>query len=503
MKVMLVCMGAENLGVASLAAWLQRGGHETKILFDPALFDDKRFLHMPRLRAALPFTELLAAEAKRWRPGLLGFSVMSCMMHWAVPLAARLKRDCDCPVVFGGVHPTMVPERVLRHDAVDYVIAGEGEETLTELADCLQAGRDPRTLRNLWYRLPDGTLHGNPLRPLLRDLDTLPFPDREVFAAQTDARFIYRITVSRGCPYRCTFCSHNYLRTLYPGEEYVRFRSPEHVLAELRTARQRWPTLHTVKFMDDCFTLRRDWLTAFLPAYQRTIGLPFECIVHPAQLDHDVAAQLKAAGCALVELGIQAVNADVRRRILGRTESDAQVQTALAACEATRLPCTPDYMFGVPEESVADHRRAAELFAAGTACPRITTYWLSYFPKTEIIDRALAAGTLATEAVSRIEEGEAVTYLQAGALTATRLRAANEHYRKFLQVLPLLPCPLRGWLLTGDRIALLRHVPEPLVTLLMLLTAVVRGERIQYYYARHYLQHLCRWLRWRLTGNAG
>ena len=111
---------------------------------------------------------------------LIGFSVISDTYGWACQIAGELIKRIDIPVIFGGIHPTSVPDIVIKEDFVDYVCAGEGEEAMVELCDALQQGKDTTSIRNVWTKR-NGRIIKNPLRPLISDLDSLPFPDKELY----------------------------------------------------------------------------------------------------------------------------------------------------------------------------------------------------------------------------------------------------------------------------------------------------------------------------------
>ena len=103
----------------------------------------------------------------------------------------RVRERIAAPIIFGGVHPTLLPERVLRRDCVDFACQGDGEETIVEAAECLRVGRDLSGIAGLCVRGKDGTVRRNPLRPIPAQLDSLPFPDKDLFAPHLDIRGNY------------------------------------------------------------------------------------------------------------------------------------------------------------------------------------------------------------------------------------------------------------------------------------------------------------------------
>ena len=112
---------------------------------------------------------------RAYGPDLIAFSVVSDNFPWAVRLSEKIKKVFDVPIVFGGVHPTSVPEYVLKYSKADYVIMGEGEDAIVDLADNLAHSSICRTIPNVWAKDGDEIVK-NDVRPLIEDLDSLPFP---------------------------------------------------------------------------------------------------------------------------------------------------------------------------------------------------------------------------------------------------------------------------------------------------------------------------------------
>src|SRR5262249_1824812 len=146
----------------------------------------------------------------RTRPDLVAFSSYTITQQWSVEVARAVKRFARVPIVFGGPHVSGAPEPSIREPAIDAVVEGEGEGALLDLVDSLAHGElGRRDIPNTWMK---GMLmpKRNPLRPLIDDLDALPWADKELFYDQIPAfeRELY-IVSRRGCPYRCSFCEYS------------------------------------------------------------------------------------------------------------------------------------------------------------------------------------------------------------------------------------------------------------------------------------------------------
>ena len=403
MKVVFVHTGMESLGIGYLSAALKLRGHRTELVYAPALFRSFR-LNLPLV--ADDSAARAAAQALRLAPDAVCFSVESDYFSWACDVAGRLKRERPgLPVVFGGIHPTCVPERVMKEPAVDYVCVGEGEHALPELLDSISAGRPPEGVGNIVYRRGAETVV-NPGRPLIQDLDALPFPDKSLFFGAFPG-FVdgaYSIVTGRGCPNRCSYCHNSALRRVFKDRgPYCRRRSVGNVVAELKEARARYG-FERVSFCDDIFTSDRAWLREFAPAYKAEIGLPFYCAVHPSHIDRERVELLREAGCSVANMGIQTVSEPLRRRGLERGGTNAQIVAALDAFRPTGIFLFTNFIFGLPGQDLGELERAVE-FCAGHRADFHDVNWLRYYPGTAITELAEREGLLSADEAERIDSG--------------------------------------------------------------------------------------------------
>ena len=123
----------ENLGLEYLSACLLQAGFETKLVFDPQLFNDP-FVTIGPLARAFDVSASLPAQVLAEEPGLVAISVLAANYQWALDLAAGIRASSDVPIVFGGIHASAAPEAVMENPQVDYCIVGEGEQPLVQLA---------------------------------------------------------------------------------------------------------------------------------------------------------------------------------------------------------------------------------------------------------------------------------------------------------------------------------------------------------------------------------
>jgi anaerobic magnesium-protoporphyrin IX monomethyl ester cyclase len=328
----------ESFGPQLLSGVLRREGHECDLMV-----------------LACEGRRAVSRRLREWRPQIVAFSISSFGYEWSLRLADQAKREIGTITVFGGPHPTFAPE-FARHPEVDYACRGEGEGAFSELARAVESGDDPAAIDNLISRNGDGDLRVNPLRPLIEDLDSLPFADRTIHFKYPALRELpyKRFLVGRGCPYGCTYCFNKAARTMYAGlGRYVRHRSPEDVVAEILDVRDRYG-IGVVGFVDDTFTTKKAWTLRFLELYRRKVALPFTCLIRANELDEELAEALGASGCRYASFGIEAGNEELRNTVLDRHMSNDQIRGAAALLHRSGVKFLTYNMFGVPGETAED-----------------------------------------------------------------------------------------------------------------------------------------------------
>ena len=260
MKVLHVTrtLPQEMLGPMYLSRAVKDAGHDMRAVCLP----DPRWL----------------SKIREYQPDVITWSLMTGNHRQIFDVNRFLKSKFDFFSLMGGPHVTFVPESA-KEAGVDALCIGEGEQALVELLDRMEQGRDWRDVENLAWADGDGEVHKNPLRPLVRDLDELGFPDRSLIY---DAQPLYRnsprkvMLTQRGCPMLCTFCFHHaWKNKIYKAKnsEYVRKRSVDHVIAEALRGHARALSASTfVHFLDDIFNLKSDWLAEFCERWPREVG---------------------------------------------------------------------------------------------------------------------------------------------------------------------------------------------------------------------------------------
>jgi len=422
MKIAFVNDSCERLGVGYISAVLKQRGHQTRLFTDPQLFDDEN-VHFPVLNKAFSYERDIIAELKQYRPDLIGFSVVTDFYQWACQLARAIKREISVPIIFGGIHPSCVPEKVIINDAVDMVCLGEGEYAVGELIESMARGEVDYSIKNIWFK-KDGKIIRNEVRGLISDLNVLPFSDKDIFR-EASPHFLrcYYIMASRGCPNACSYCCHSYLKKLYANRgKYFRFRSPENVIAELSAAKKKY-NLRMIRFHDDdLMAAEPQWLKDFSKEYAREIGVPFACFVHPNTVTPEKAAFLVEAGCHDVEIGVQSVSEKTRREIMDRNISTQRLEDSINVLKKAGLKVITDNILGVPGQPLDEIIDMLKFYNRNRVM-KIYCFGFRYYPKTTIITKAFNSGLLKEEHINDLEEGRNVqAFISGGDQLTTEMK---------------------------------------------------------------------------------
>ena len=366
MKILFIYKNefVEPLGIMSLSAYLKKNGH--KCYFLDAQFERD-----------------IIGEAGKISPGIIAYSVMTGKHKYYRELNARLKKQFKFFSVFGGPHCTFFPD-FINEEGVDAVCRGEGEAALLELANGLERGSGISAIKNLWVK-SCGKVHKNDLRDLTEDLDSLPFPDRELINKYNHYRLMPRrgVMTGRGCPYACTYCFNHSYHSLYRDKgSVIRRRSVGNVIEELRQLKETCKP-RRFHFWDDTFNLDREWVADFCDAYRKEVGLPFLVNIRMNLVEDGSIKALKDAGCITVVTAIESGDEHIRNNILKRNMTEKQILDACSVFRKHGLKIYIGNMIGLPDETLDMSFKTVELNARCKPSYSNVSIYMPY-PGTEL-----------------------------------------------------------------------------------------------------------------------
>ena len=354
------------------------------------------------------------------KPRIVGIAAMTETYPQALEIARRIKeRSPETVVVLGGAHPTILPEEVLaERDAVDFIVAGPGEDAMVALARNVIRGEGGLAdVPGLGF-IEDDEPHVNPRAELVHP-DELPRPARWLFPTDFYHDKWNVLTATGSCPYRCPFCSAS---SLWKGRR--RMRSPESIAAEIADL-WREHGVDQIFFTDDIFTLNRRWVGELLEAF-RALEHPIEwgCATRVDLVDADLIRAMADAGCTGIQFGVESGSQTILDSVKGIDKQ--QVRDAVAAAVACGIDAVCSFMVPFPEDTPETLRESLEFMAEVHALgARIYLSYTCPFPGTDFHDRAAELGlTILTDDWGEFDAKHVV--IETKHLTAPAVEATAE-----------------------------------------------------------------------------
>ena len=374
--------GNYSEGLASLSAVLKEGGHNVNLY------------HM----TYMPEKDEFITKVRSYAPDIIGISIRTSAMVFATEMALWLDEKLPDIYVWAGMyHPSLAPEEVICLKGIDAICIGEGESVCLDFVNyyALHGVLNTRA-DSFWIKEADGTIHKNPIRPFITDLDTLPFPDLDLFdysnlrsnAQQNTAEVI----VSRGCIFSCTYCANAQLRNIYPDKaHYARFRSPENAIALLEQVLEKDPNIEYFSFNDAILNVYKDWFYAFTALYKERIKKKYVCNLRIDLLDEDMIRELAESGCYLVTIGLENGNEEYRRKYLQRVMKNEHIVEVSHMLKKAGIIVNAYNIIGLPYETAALTLETIKLNARMHTDNVIISMFTPY-PTTKLLDIAMEAG---------------------------------------------------------------------------------------------------------------
>ncbi|MCR4842024.1 MAG: B12-binding domain-containing radical SAM protein, partial [Eubacterium sp.] len=337
--------------------------------------------------------EQVAERAKKSSPVLIGIyvtgtnlSASTQKMQGADETCAAIKRVCDIPVFFWGLHPSALPERTLEENDADYVVTGEGYDTVTNLiryhrGDGLAFNKEK--LPGLCYR---GTerIERFGVAPLF-DLEDVPMPAWQLLPMERymphnwhimgedrpeDARGRYAvISASVGCPYNCSYCA---ISALF-GTKKLRFWSIDRVLDEIDRLVNEY-NIKYIKILDECFVLKKDYVAEFCDRLaERNYDLNMWAYARVDTVDPEILAKLKKAGVRWLAYGIESADDEVLSEVSKSQYNADKTRRAMAWTKDANINILANFMFGLPDDTEESMEKSLRL------CREINPEWINFY----------------------------------------------------------------------------------------------------------------------------
>ena len=391
-------------GIRTISSVLKKAGHQVKIVFMSYSEDYLKLYKQNELKQLLQICK---------GSGWIGINCYASTAPRAIRITNFLKKSLpQIPLVWGGIHPTICPERCIPY--TDIICIGEGEEAAIEFSNAIAKGSPIEKIKNLWIKKENGKIIKNPVRPAIENLDNLPFADYDIrehfvlenhkirkFREEDLAGVIFFLT-GRGCPYGCAYCSNNLLNELYKGKckSIVRWHSSDYIIKCILDLRKRFKTLNYFDIRDDTFSLRPlNQIKEFCEEYKEQVGLRMKCLGDPKTISEEKIALLVDAGCTDIIIGIQG-GERVNKEIYFRNQTDKNVLDAARIINRHREKLTVmyDIITCNPFEKSEDVLNMINLLRKIPKPYFLSVNNLVFFPGTSLYERAKQSPILSKQA---------------------------------------------------------------------------------------------------------
>ncbi len=335
---------------------------------------------------------------RRVQPDIIAFSGITGSHKYYVQAAYRIKEiDSRIKIIVGGPHFTFFPGEILRHDCIDALCVGEGDDAWGQWLVALKDNGDPNTIPNIVTKenasrvlihpqqsgviqisssgttktnsvvgMTDYALNPSFIRGRKTNLSDLPFLDRALVYDNTEFKYRYKRTImaSRGCPFKCTYCFEHQWNEMYravPNSGPIRqLYSVERLISEIEEFVGKYDT-RFIKFYDDVFppflgSMERDWHDKFCQEYSKRVGLPFHVLTRcdlvmrliGDKQSKDILKDWKKAGMASITMSIESGNQFIRDHVIMRDMTRKDIEGAFKHAWDVGLVTFPNTILGIP-----------------------------------------------------------------------------------------------------------------------------------------------------------
>ncbi len=331
------------LGLAYVAAALEEAGFQVEVL-------DNYLLKQP--------IDYVKHEIERLSPEIVGITCGSVTYQRCVETARAVKEVLpSCKVVVGGPHPSYMPDSMLQHPDIDYVVLGEGEQAIVELATHITKGEDDSaiaTIPGIAYRHKGKTT--KTAQSFISDLDQIPYPARHLLPMHLYDRTIEFLSVRpvdtmnviRGCPFNCAFCETKRLW----GQECRAF-SPLRVVEEIDHLVNEYGS-KGIYFVGDNFTIQKKRTLEICELIKKyRLDIEWVCDTRVDLISRELLKEMKDAGCRTIWFGVESGSPSILKK-LNRRITLQQAVHAFKLCREEGIQIACSFMLGIPGETAKD-----------------------------------------------------------------------------------------------------------------------------------------------------
>ena len=377
-------------GIASIASNARVKGHEIKLIH---INDDIGFgFDIGRV----------IEKTETYAPDIIAFSSSTVHAHLVMDLAVHIKKKYDIPIIYGGPHASVSPKKILESGVVDFVCIGEGERAFLEFLDRFENGDDIYSVMNIWS-FKDGEILKNPLRPLVKNLSELEFPDYQIFNIDKILELRngwFDIVNIRGCPYRCSYCQSPRISKMYREQKattrgwYIQKWGVAEIMHHLELLLDKYPQIKLFNFVDDMFLVDKKYVKNFCKAFREAIFLPhgvgMNIHARLETIDQEILEVLEDSGTRIIKIGLETGNEQLRKKVLRKGFSNEAIKKTFDLIRARNFSMETWVfnMIGIPGETRETLQDTFDLLAR----IKPDNVWFSIYyplPQTDLFDECV------------------------------------------------------------------------------------------------------------------
>lgn len=390
-----------QFGISYISSLLKKHGHRTRLIIASKIAGRRN-------------EDIINKYIRAFQPELVCFTAIATEYPFIAGIAKYIKsRYEDIYLLIGGPHASLNPEEVILGD-FDALCVGEGENPALELVSQLEKGVTPSRIPNLWIkRVSD--IEKNATRPFLEDIDSLPFPDREMWREWIEEThgLISSVLLGRGCPFQCSYCCNHALQKMAEGT-YVRYRSPNNIIKEIKEIVTAFPDTKEIYLEVETIAVKKEWslnlcveLERFNAELRKPVFFGANVRITPNADMGELFAAFKRCNFRFINIGLESGSERVRREILKRNYSNDDVINTVRLAREHGLKIHLYNIIGIPGETMADFKETVRVNRECLPDRHLTSIFFPY-PGTDLYSLCKKQGLLEGPSDRRMERKKAV-----------------------------------------------------------------------------------------------
>lgn len=376
--------GDYSLGLAYIGSYLKKNIKDLKISLIDATYH--------------PNFKYIKGKLQKFKPDITGIYVDTLMFEDAIKVA-KICKEFNINVIFGGPHPTIMPESTIKIKEVDAICIGEGEVPFKEYVEEFYKKKEFKKVRGIWFK-KDKKIIKNLPQLVIKKLDKIPFPAIELYEIENYIQnFIqldsYKpnlrglgIIASRGCPFQCSYCQPT-LKCIFGAK--LRIRSPRNVVDEIKIIKKMYK-LDAIYFQDDTLTAFKKWMNEFCEILiKEKVGIIWACNTRADTYDLKMLKIMKKAGLVKLKVGIESITDRIRNGIYKKNVSKEQINNLIKDANKVGIQVAGFFMLGAPTETIKEIKDTIK-FAVNSNLMEANFSITTPLPKTTLWDLAKEKG---------------------------------------------------------------------------------------------------------------